>query len=84
MIKPVITKLFLTDIQLSRVTTTMVNMSNSQAYVSVPVYHGFLKIVIWHEPDSVSKASKICKIKKYLSYISRLSVAMVYCLQILF
>ena len=61
------------------------DMSSSQVFVSLPVYEGFLKFVIWHEPDSVSKASKISKIKKnFLSCIYRLSVAMLYCLQIPF
>ena len=69
----------------STVRTEQVEMSSSQLYVSLPVYQGFMKIIIWHEPDSVSKinpkAKKILKRQKTNNFhISRLSVAMVYSL----
>ena len=63
MMKPII-YIYLLQKRLRIQYYSTLEMSSSQVFVSLPVYEGYLKIVIWHEPDSVSKASKISKIKK--------------------
>ena len=44
-------------------------MSSSQVYVSLPVYEGFLKFVIWKEPDSVSRIIWILEMQENIKYL---------------
>ena len=40
------------------------NMSDSLIKLSLPCYEGFMKLVIWPEPESVSKINISCSLEK--------------------
>ena len=60
------------------------NMSDSLIKLSLPCYEGFMKLVIWPEPESVSKINISCSLEKLdFLLIFRILAAMVWSQQIL-
>ena len=60
------------------------NMSDSLIKLSLPCYEGFMKLVIWPEPESVSKINLSCRLEKLdFLHIFRILAAMVWSQQIL-